>query len=158
TALEAVIHIQSSKGEREVAISDFFLLPGDTPEKETVLEPGELITAVTLKPLPKGTRSHYLKLRDRASYEFAISSAAIVATMNGGKIERIRIAMGGVGTKPWRSLEAEKMLEGTQASEEKFKEAAAVFLRGAKPASENGFKLETAERCLVYALKQATKA
>src|ERR1700691_3668963 len=104
TALEAAIHIQGAKGEREVPISEFFLVPGNTPHRENVLEPGDLITYVTL-PAPKTNRKQvYLKLRDRASYEFALASAAIVAEVNEGKLSYVRVALGGVGTKPWRSL------------------------------------------------------
>ena len=88
-------------------IHDFYLLPGSTPNRETVLEPGDLITSVTLPAPRAGTRSVYLKLRDRAAYEFALASAAVVATVDGGTIRRVRVALGGVGTKPWRSLEAE---------------------------------------------------
>src|SRR6202011_4259300 len=106
-ALEATIHVRGSNGERSIPIADFHLLPGNTPQRETVLEPGDLITHVTL-PLPApGNRSLYLKLRDRASYEFALASAAVVITAANGKITRARIALGGVGTKPWRSTEAE---------------------------------------------------
>ena len=109
-ALEATIHIRGTKGERSVPIGDFHLLPGDTPHRETVLEPGDLITHVTLPPPAPGSRSLYLKLRDRASYEFALASAAVVITVADGKLTRARIALGGVGTKPWRSPEAEREL------------------------------------------------
>src|ERR1019366_9584479 len=108
TALEASIQIQGVKGERTVPISEFFLLPGATPNRETVLEPGDLITHVTLPAPAPGTRSVYLKLRDRETYEFALASAAVVATLKGGLFSRVRIALGGVGTKPWRSTEAEQ--------------------------------------------------
>jgi xanthine dehydrogenase YagS FAD-binding subunit len=156
TALEATIHIQSAKGEREVAIGDFFLVPGNTPQRETVLEPGELITFVTL-PAPKtGSKQVYLKLRDRASYEFALSSAAIVAVVNGGKLEYVRVALGGVGTKPWRSLEAERALHGKPADEKVFRQAAEAALHGAQPQSENGFKVQLAKRCITHALTLAT--
>jgi xanthine dehydrogenase YagS FAD-binding subunit len=156
TALEATIHIQGSKGERDVAIGDFFLVPGNTPQRETVLEPGELITYVTL-PAPKaGSKQIYLKLRDRASYEFALSSAAIVAVVNGGKLEYVRVALGGVGTKPWRSLEAERVLHGKPADEKVFHQAAEAALHGAQPQSENGFKVQLAKRCITQALKLAT--
>src|ERR1035437_5479972 len=112
TALEASIQIQGVKGERTVPISEFYLWPGTTPNRETVLEAGDLITHVTLPaPIP-GTRSVYLKLRDREAYEFALASAAVVATVKGGAISRVRVALGGVGTKPWRSMEAEQALEG----------------------------------------------
>jgi xanthine dehydrogenase YagS FAD-binding subunit len=157
TALEAVIHIQGTKGERSVPIDEFFLLPGDTPHRETALEPGELITFVTLPPPSVGNKSIYLKLRDRASYEFALASAAVVANVREGSITRIRIALGGVGTKPWRSLEGETALEGKTANEENFRAAAEAALRNARPQSENGFKVELAKRCLVRALKLATR-
>ncbi len=156
TALEATIHIQGAKGEREVAIGDFFLVPGSTPQRETVLEPGELITFVTL-PAPKaGSKQVYLKLRDRASYEFALSSAAIVTVVNGGKLEFVRVALGGVGTKPWRSLEAERALHGKTADEKVFRQAAEAALHGAQPQSENGFKVQLAKRCISHALTLAT--
>ena len=156
TALEATIHIQGAKGERAVPIGDFFLLPGSTPQRETVLEPGELITFVTL-PAPKaGSKQVYLKLRDRASYEFALSSAAIVAVINGGKLDFVRVALGGVGTKPWRSFEAEKVLHGKTPDEKTYREAAEAALRGAQPQSENGFKVSLAKRCITHALTLAT--
>jgi xanthine dehydrogenase YagS FAD-binding subunit len=157
TALEATIHLQGPKGERSVPINEFFLLPGDTPHRETVIEPGELITFVVLPPPMAGSRSVYLKLRDRASYEFALSSAAVVANINGGTISRARVALGGVGTKPWRSFEAEKALEGQAPTEEQFRSAAEAALQAARPQSMNGFKVELAKRCLVRALKLATK-
>jgi xanthine dehydrogenase YagS FAD-binding subunit len=156
TALEATIHIQGAKGERDVAIGDFFLVPGSTPQRENVLEPGELITFVTL-PAPKaGSKQIYLKLRDRASYEFALSSAAIIAVVNGGKLDYVRVAMGGVGTKPWRSLEAERTLHGKTSDEKVFRQAAEAALHGAQPQSENGFKVQLAKRCITHALTLAT--
>jgi xanthine dehydrogenase YagS FAD-binding subunit len=156
TSLEATIHIQGAKGERDVAIGDFFLVPGSTPQRENVLEPGELITFVTL-PAPKaGSKQIYLKLRDRASYEFALSSAAIVAVVNGGKLDFVRVALGGVGTKPWRSLEAERLLHGKPADEKVFRQAAEAALHGAQPQSENGFKVQLAKRCITHALTLAT--
>ena len=155
-ALEAVIHVRGTKGERSIPFADFHLLPGNTPQRETVLEPGDLITHVTLPPPAPGNRSLYLKLRDRASYEFALASAAVVVTVESGKITRARIALGGVGTKPWRATEAEGLLTGQAASEEIFSKAAEAALRGAKPQSENGFKVELAKRCLTHALKLVT--
>jgi len=156
TALEATIHIQGARGERNVAISDFFLVPGSTPQRENVLEPGDLITYVML-PAPKaGSKQIYLKLRDRASYEFALSSAAIVAVVSNGKLDFVRVALGGVGTKPWRSLEAEKVLHGKAADEKVFREAAEAALHGAQPQSENGFKVQLAKRCITHALTLAT--
>ena len=157
-ALEATIHVQGPNGPRAIPIGDFHLLPGDTPQRETVLEPGDLITHVTLPPPIAGSKQVYLKLRDRASYEFALSSAAVVITLEGGKVTRARIALGGVGTKPWRSPEAEAALVGQPANEQSFRSAAEAALRGAKPQSENGFKIELAKRCLTHALKMATTA
>ena len=156
TVLEAVVHVQGVKGERSIRIEDFFVLPGNTPQRETVLEPGDLITHVTLPPPAPGSRSLYLKLRDRASYEFALSSAALVISVVGGKITHARVALGGVGTKPWRSTEAEGALMAQPATEPVFRRAAEAALRGAKPQSENGFKVELAKRCLTHAFKLAT--
>jgi xanthine dehydrogenase YagS FAD-binding subunit len=155
-ALDATIHVTGPKGERAIPIATFYTLPGNTPERETVLEPGDLITHVTIPALPTGTRSVYLKLRDRASYEFALASAAIVIKQNGGHIDFVRIAMGGVGTKPWRSEQAEKALHGRAATAANFRAAAEVALRGSRPQSQNGFKVELAKRCLVHALTQAS--
>ena len=155
-ALEAVVHITGKSGERTVVIADFYTLPGKTPERETVLEPGDLITHITLPVLPDGTKSLYLKLRDRASYEFALTSAAIAVKQNSGRIEFVRIALGGVGTVPWRSHEAEKSLQGKAATLANFRAAAELALRGARPQSQNGFKVELAKRCLTHALTQAT--
>jgi len=155
-ALEATVHIQGSKGSRAVAFGDFHLLPGDTPHRETVLEPGDLITHVTLPPPITGSKQVYLKLRDRASYEFALASAAVVLTIASGKITRARISLGGVGTKPWRSSEAETALTGKSATEETFRKAAEAALRHAKPQTENKFKIELAKRCVMHSLRMAT--
>lgn len=155
-ALEATIHIQGPKGLRSVPIADFHLLPGSTPNRETVLEPGDLITHVTLPRPIAGSKQVYLKLRDRASYEFALASAAIVMTIAGGKVKLARVAMGGVGTRPWRSPEAEAALMGKTADAANFRKAAEAALRGAKPQSENKFKIELAKRCVTHALKMAS--
>jgi xanthine dehydrogenase YagS FAD-binding subunit len=155
-ALEATIHVQGPRGSRAIPFGDFHLLPGNTPHRETVLEPGDLITHVTLPPPVVGSKQHYLKLRDRASYEFALASAAVVLTIAGGRIMRARIALGGVGTKPWRSLEAEAELIGKAATETIFRQAAEAALRGAKPQTENRFKIELAKRCLTHALRTAS--
>ncbi len=155
-ALEAIVHIQGPKGSRVVAFGDFHLLPGDTPHRETVLEPGDLITDVTLPPPIAGSKQVYLKLRDRASYEFALASAAVVLTIASGKITRARIALGGVGTKPWRSPEAEAALTGNPANEGTFRQAADAALRHAKPQTENKFKIELAKRCVMHSLRMAT--
>ncbi|HEV7682093.1 MAG TPA: xanthine dehydrogenase family protein subunit M [Pyrinomonadaceae bacterium] len=155
-ALEATIHVQGLKDSRAIPIGDFHLLPGTTPNRETVLEPGDLITHVTLPPAIAGSKQVYLKLRDRASYEFALASAAIVMTIADRKVKLARIAMGGVGTKPWRSPEAEAALIGKPPDAVSFRTAAEAALRAAKPQSENNFKIELAKRCLTHALKMAS--
>jgi xanthine dehydrogenase YagS FAD-binding subunit len=158
TALEATIQIQGAKAKRSVPIHDFYLVPGSTPNRENVLEPGEIITSITLPPPISGVNSTYLKLRDRAAYEFALASAAIVMQISGGKIQHIRVALGGVGTKPWRSFEAEKALEGHAPDRATFVRAAEAALRDARPASENAFKVELSRRCIVRALTMSTKS
>jgi xanthine dehydrogenase YagS FAD-binding subunit len=158
TALEAVIHVQGPNGQRAIAIDDFFLLPGNTPSRETVLEPGELITHVRLPPPVPGARSFYLKLRDRASYEFALASAAVVLALDGDRIAHARVALGGVGTRPWRSREAEQALANRGAMPDVIQAAAAAALKGARAQSENGFKIELARRCIVHALTTAAQS
>jgi xanthine dehydrogenase YagS FAD-binding subunit len=154
-ALEATIHVQGPQGTRTIPVGDFHLLPGSTPHRETVLEPGDLITHVTLPPPVVGSRQVYLKLRDRASYEFALASAAVVLTVAGGQVTWVRVALGGVGTKPWRSPEAEAALVGQPTNQAHFRTAAAA-LCDAQPQSENAFKIELATRCLTHALQLAT--
>src|SRR5919197_1204014 len=155
-ALEATIHVQGPKGARAIPFGDFHLLPGTTPNRETVLEPGDLITHVTLPPPVAGSAQVYLKLRDRASYEFALASAAVVITVADVSVTRARVALGGVGTKPWRSPEAEAALVGQTVNQANFRNAAEAALRDAKPQSENEFKIELAKRCLTHALQMAT--
>lgn len=155
-ALEAVIHVEGPKGKRTIAFADFHKLPGNTPHIENALEPGELVTYVDLPKPIEGSRSVYLKLRDRASYEFALASAAVLAKVEGGHIHYVRVAMGGVGTKPWRSHEAEAALLGKTADAAQFRKAAEAALAGAKPHNDNAFKVELAKRCVVRALKMAT--
>ncbi len=155
TALGATIDVRGASGSRTIPIDQFYLLPGDTPQRETSLEPGELIVSVTLAPMP-GWRSHYLKLRDRQSYEFALASAAVAVRFNGATIADVRIALGGVGTIPWRVPEAEAALLGKAASREAFRAAATIALRDARPQSQNGFKIELAKRCLTQALIEVT--
>jgi xanthine dehydrogenase YagS FAD-binding subunit len=157
TALEATIHVEGAQGKRDIAIDDFFLLPGSTPERETTLNPGELITHVTLPAPVPGNRSVYLKLRDRASYEFALASAAVVMKVSSGKIDHIRIALGGVGVKPWRSKEAEAQLLGRTPDATAFRAAAEAALQSAHVQSQNGFKVELARRCIQHALTLATQ-
>jgi xanthine dehydrogenase YagS FAD-binding subunit len=158
TALEAVIHVQSSTGQRAIPIADFFLLPGSTPHLETVLKPGDLITHLTLPAARKSSKQIYLKLRDRASYEFALSSAAVVAELSDGKITFIRVALGGVATKPWRSHDAEAELLHHPVTSTTFHRAAAAALREARPQSENAYKIELTRRSIVHALTLATQS
>jgi xanthine dehydrogenase YagS FAD-binding subunit len=157
SALDAVVHIEGTSGPRAVPIAEFYLLPGSTPDRETVLQPGDLVTYITLPKPPAGAKSAYLKLRDRASYEFALASAAVVMKKDGNHISFVRVAMGGVGTKPWRSVEAEKALVGKAATEANFRAAADAALHGAKPQSQNGFKVELAKRCLVHTMGQVSQ-
>ncbi|MGA7157167.1 MAG: xanthine dehydrogenase family protein subunit M [Acidobacteriaceae bacterium] len=158
TALEATIHVQGPAGPRSIPIHDFYVLPGTTPHIETVLQPGDLITGVTLPPPRPNTRSIYLKLRDRAAYEFALASAAVVLGIEARRITYARVALGGIGTKPWRSPEAEHALEGKDVDLATFRRAAAEALREAHPQTENAFKVDLAQRCLVRALTMATKS
>jgi len=157
-ALEATVQIQGAQGQRTVSLQEFYCAPGSTPERENVLAPGELITSVTLPSPAHGTRSYYLKRRDRASYEFALASAAVVVQMQGQRMQRIRVALGGIGTMPWRSLEAEQVLEGRDASEQHFRAAAEAALRDARPLHDNAFKVELAKGTLVRTLKIVTQA
>jgi xanthine dehydrogenase YagS FAD-binding subunit len=155
-ALEATVNVQGARGTREIPFVDFHVVPGNTPQLETVLEPGDLVTHVTLPPPRPGTTSRYLKLRDRASYEFALASAAVVVEVAGARFRYVRLAMGGVGTKPWRMTAAEQALTGAAVDEATIRQAAAGALRDARPQSENGFKVELAQRCLAHALRLAT--
>ena len=152
-ALEAIVRVQGPKGEREIPFADFHRLPGDTPDQETNLLPEELITAVDLPASPFTARSHYLKVRDRASYAFAlVSVAAALELDSSGKIKTARIALGGVAHKPWRALEAEKSLTGQTPGEAAFGDAAAAALAGAKGYAYNTFKIELARRSIISAL------
>ena len=155
-AYDAVVHIQGTSGARQIPLKDFYVLPQDRPDIETVLQPGDLVTHVTLPPRPAGERAFYLKLRDRASYEFALVSAAVAVTLAQGKIASARLALGGVGTRPWRVPEAEQILVGQAPHEAAFRSAAEICLRGARPQSQNGFKVELAKRCVVHAFKHVT--
>jgi xanthine dehydrogenase YagS FAD-binding subunit len=157
-ALEAIVHVQRKDDSVAVPIADFHLLPGDTPHLENVLQPGDLITHIELPPPKAGGQHVYLKLRDRTSYEFALASAAVILELANGKTTSARIALGGVGTKPWRSSDAEDVLIGQPATDASFLKAADAALRGAKPQSQNGFKIELAKRCLTHALRTAAAA
>jgi xanthine dehydrogenase YagS FAD-binding subunit len=151
--LDALVRTQRPNGStRAIPFNEFHLLPGDTPERETVLEHGELITHVDLPDLPLARRSRYLKVRDRASYEFALTSAAVALDLDGGRIRTARVALGGVATKPWRCPEAEQVLEEQPATIDRFRAAAEAALAGAKAQRFNGFKIELAKRTLVRAL------
>lgn len=127
-------------------------MPGNTPDRETVLQPGELITAVELPPLPFAARSQYLKVRDRASYDFALVSIAAALDLQNGTIADARIALGGIGTKPWKATEAERVLIGAPANEFTFQAAAHATIRNAKPQEHNRFKVELLRRTLIQAL------
>jgi xanthine dehydrogenase YagS FAD-binding subunit len=151
-ALDATVHVRGPQGERTIPLVDFHLLPGQHPERETVLRQGELITSVELPPLAFATRSHYRKVRDRASYAFALASAAVVLDASGGRVRDVRVALGGVGTKPWRSREAERALVGKPATPAAFRAAAEIALAGAVPHRDNAFKIELAKRTMVRAL------
>ncbi|PYS20424.1 MAG: FAD-binding molybdopterin dehydrogenase, partial [Acidobacteria bacterium] len=157
-ALDATVHIKGPRGARQVSIADFHKLPANTPHIETVLEPGELITYVTLPNLPFAARSSYVKLRDRASYEFALASAAAALDLDGRSIRAARVALGGIATKPWRASEAERALVGGSANEQTFRAAAEAALQAAKPLRYNAFKVELAKMAIVRALEQAARA
>jgi xanthine dehydrogenase YagS FAD-binding subunit len=153
--LDAVVRTQRPDGStRAIPFNEFHLLPGDTPERETVLEHGELITHVDLPDLPCARRSHYLKVRDRASYEFALVSAAVALEVDAGTIRAARVSLGGVATKPWRSPEAERMLAGRRPTSDSFRAAADAALADAVPQRHNGFKVALAKRTLVHALTE----
>jgi len=151
-ALDATVRVRGPDGERELAVSDLHLLPGAHPEREFSLGPGELITAVRVPVGDLSARSRYVKVRDRQSYAFALTSCAATVQMEGGVIRFARFALGGVGTKPWRVPEAEWSLQGERATRETFARAAEIALRGAEPRRDNAFKVELAKRTAVRAL------
>lgn len=152
SALDAIVQVQGPQGKRTIPLVDFHVVPGEHPERETVLSHGEVITGVVIPPLRFGGRSHYRKVRDRASFAFALASAAVALDLTGNTIRDARVALGGVGTKPWRSREAERALIGRPASPATYRAAAEVALKDAIPRRENGFKVELAKRTLVRAL------
>jgi xanthine dehydrogenase YagS FAD-binding subunit len=158
SALEARVVIRNSKGERSVPINVFYRLPGATPQIENDLKPGEMITAVDLPaPLGDGVNSHYLKVRDRNSFAFAlVSVAAVLDVTADNHIREARVALGGVAHKPWRSAAAEEALRGREKGEPVFHEAAEIMVRGAHPYRYNGFKVELARRATVRALMTAS--
>ncbi|MBD2701242.1 xanthine dehydrogenase family protein subunit M [Spirosoma sp. BT702] len=157
-ALDAVIKVRSTSGqERSIPIAEFHRLPGDQPEKDTNLLHGELITSIELPQNRFADKSYYLKVRDRASYAFALVSVAAALETQGNKIVQARIAMGGVAHKPWRALKAEQMLVGKDATDANFKLAADAEMADAKPLEHNKFKIELGNRSIVLALQMAMK-
>jgi xanthine dehydrogenase YagS FAD-binding subunit len=152
-ALDAVVHVLGSLGERTIQLTEFHRLPGDEPQRDTVLEPGELITAIDLPPLPFGMHSRYRKVRDRASYAFALVSVAAALDVAGdGTVRDVRLALGGVAHKPWRAWKAEAALRGASATEANFRRAAEAELAGAQPLPGNAFKVPLARNTIVRTL------
>jgi xanthine dehydrogenase YagS FAD-binding subunit len=151
-ALDAIVLATGQDGERRIPIAEFHRLPGDTPQFDTVLRPGELITGVELPASRFARNSHYLKIRDRASYAFALVSVAAALEMDGRNVKQARIALGGVAHKPWRLLAAEALLLGKPVSDGLSREAAQRLLEGAHPLAENRYKVELAQRAVVRAL------
>jgi xanthine dehydrogenase YagS FAD-binding subunit len=158
-ALDAIVKIRGVNGsERYIKFTDFHLLPASTPERDNSLAHGELITAIELPRPAFTTRSYYLKVRDRASYAFAlVSVAAAIETAPNGTIKLARIALGGVAHKPWRAVEAERSLVGKRADEAAFKQAAEIAMKEARPLRDNAFKVNLAKRSIVRALSNANK-
>jgi len=154
-ALDAAVETRGAGGQRDVPLADLHRLPGDTPHLETVLEPGEVITAITVPALPAARRSHYLKVRGRASFEFAVVSAAVALDMNGDRIRQARIALGGVGTKPWRMPQVEAALAGASLEPAALRSAAALAAEGAQGYGHNDFKIELMQRAIVRAVATA---
>ena len=152
-ALDAVVHVEGPDGKRAIQLNDFHRLPGDTPHIETELRADELITAVEI-PASDGANSMYRKVRDRASYAFALVSVAAAMEIEGGQIKRVRIALGGVAHKPWRATKAEAILNGVAAMREAFERAAEAELEDAKGYGHNDFKIELARRTIVSALTE----
>lgn len=155
-ALDATVRTSGASGERALPLSAFYQTPGDTPGAEHELRPGELITEVEVPLLPDGTRSGYLKVRDRASYEFALASAAVAIQVTDGVVRDARIALGGLATVPWRCHDAEDVLRGAPAGEETYRAAADAALTGARPLPGNAFKVELGKRTVVRALSMVT--
>lgn len=155
--LEGTVHVTGPSGSRSIAIADFHRLPGDTPQRDTNLEAGEIITAIELPPTGFAKNHTYLKIRDRLSYAFALISVAVGLEMDGDTIKEGRFALGGVAHKPWRDKEAEAALRGQPANATTFARAADVFLRDAKGHGHNNFKIDLARRAIVRALTQAAR-
>lgn len=155
-ALDAFVRVRGLDGkERSIPVNEFHRLPGDSPEKDNVLVHGELITAIDIPKNKFAAKSYYLKVRDRASYAFALIAVAAAIETDGDRIKQARIVLGGVAHKPWRSTDAEKTLVGKPANKASFEVAAAVALAGAKPLSHNAYKIDLAKRAIVVALERA---
>ena len=152
-ALDAVVHTQGATGQRSIPLTDFYRIPGNTPDVENVLDHGELITAVEVPLLPAEARSGYLKVRDRTSYEFALTSAAVALVLTDGVVQEARVGLGGVGTIPWRARDAEEVLRGVPAQLETFRAAAEAALKGAWTVPGTAFKVELGKRTLMRALQ-----
>jgi xanthine dehydrogenase YagS FAD-binding subunit len=157
-ALDATVHLRGAEGERTLPLTDLHRLPGDHPEIETMLAPGELITAIALPALPAAARSTYRKVRDRASYAFALVSVAAALEVEGDTVKEVRLALGGVAHKPWRARVAEEALRGRPATTEAFRAAAEAELAAAVPLKDNGFKIELARRTIVAVLGELAEA
>jgi xanthine dehydrogenase YagS FAD-binding subunit len=155
-ALDSVVHTRGPSGERTIPLTEFYLTPGATPNVENVLEHGELITDIEVPFLPHGARSGYLKVRDRRSYEFALTSAAAAVVMDDGVIRDARIALGGVGTIPWRAYGAEDILRGTRPATKMFRAAGEAALEGARTVSGTAFKVELGRRTVTRILQTTT--
>jgi xanthine dehydrogenase YagS FAD-binding subunit len=151
-ALDASVRLQSHRGERVIRLAEFYRLPEATPHLENQLQPGELITEVLVSRLPWARQSTYVKVRDRQSYEFAVTSAAVAIRMRGETVEDVRIAVGGVGTRPWRLPAVEAALRGRPATQQGFEAAAELAAEGARPLAHNGFKVTLMQRTIVRAL------
>ena len=156
-ALEAIVHVAGPAGSRAIAFSDFHRLPGNTPQRDTNLEPTEIITAIELPPKGFGTNYSYLKIRDRLSYAFALVSVAAALDLDGDTIREARLALGGVAHKPWRVTAAEAALRGQPAGADAFAQAADLVLHGAKGFGHNDFKIGLARRAIVRTLSQAAR-
>lgn len=154
-ALEAVVQVMGPQGARSIPIAEFHRLPGSMPQVDTVLKPGELITAIDLPPPAFSHHTYYLKVRDRASYAFALVAVAAALEMRDGVVRQARIALGGVAHKPWRVPAAESMLAGQRLDDARSAQAASVLLEGAQAYKDNGFKIRLAQRAIVRALREA---
>ncbi|WP_345388521.1 hypothetical protein [Nonomuraea salmonea] len=146
------MHLLGPGGERAVPIADFYLLPGSTPDQETAMRPGELITRVDVPRTDLAGRSRYLKLRDRATFEFAVVSVAAALRTRGGVVRDVRLAFGGVGTRPWRDTRVEAALRGRPLTPQAIQEAGRLLVADAKPYEGNAFKVELVQRALVSIL------